>query len=146
MAADNITPLINGIRHSWASVRVHVLGRTITGITEINYEDDQEMEDAPGAAGMPAHRGRGNYKAKAGMKLYNYEVDAIKTAAGAGVNLQDIAPFDITVTYLPEGSDGLVTHIIRNVQFMGNSRGAKAGDKKLEVSMKLITSHIDWGV
>jgi hypothetical protein len=142
--ANNITPLVNGIRHSWASVRVNVLGRTVTGITEINYEDDQEMEDAIGAGGLPTHRGLGKYTAKADMKLYNYEVDAILQAAGKGASLQDIAPFDITITYLEDGNDGLVTHVLRNVQFTGNKRSAKGGDKNLTVPMKLIISHIEW--
>lgn len=136
--------MVNGIRHSWSQVRINVMGRTVTGISEITYEDETEMEDIIGQGGMPTHRGEGNYTAKCGLKLYNYEVDAILRSGGIGSRLQDIPPFDITVVYLPKGQDGLITHTIRNVQIMGNSRSAKAGDKMLEVSMKTICSHIEW--
>ncbi len=144
MAEDKITPLVNGVRHSYSSVRTNILGRTVSGISSINYSDGTEMEDIIGGGGMPAHRGEGNYKAECGVTLFNYEVDAILKAAGTGKRLQDITPFDVIVTYLPKGSDGLITHVIRNVQFLGNSRTAKAGDKKLEVPLKCICSHIEW--
>ena len=50
--------------------------------------------------------------------------------------IQDLAPFDITVTYLPD-SGIIKTDKIRNVQFSGNSRKWKEGDTGQEVELAL---------
>lgn len=57
--------------------------------------------------------------------------------------IQDLAPFDITVTYLPD-SGIIKTDKIRNVQFSGNSRKWKEGDTGQEVELELVPSHIEW--
>lgn len=139
---SNKTPLINGVRHSWSSIKINILGRTVTGVTAISYSDSEDKVDHHGAGKYAVHRGRGNYKAEAKITLFAYEVDAIARAAGGRIT--DIDMFDITVVYLPEGQDGLITHVIRNVEFTGNKRDAKQGDSAIEVELDLITSHIDW--
>ena len=57
--------------------------------------------------------------------------------------LQDIAAFDIIVTYLPD-SGVVTTDKIRNCQFKGNSRKWKEGDTGQEVELELVASHIEW--
>ena len=58
--------------------------------------------------------------------------------------LQDIAPFDITVSYLPE-SGIITTDKIRNCQFDENKVDWKEGDLNQQVELPLIPSHIEWG-
>lgn len=138
-----MTPLINGKRHSWASIRINMLGREITGVNSINYEDTVNKENIYGAGKMPVARGEGNYEAVCGMELHQYEVVAIQQAA-AGLRLQSIPPFDIVVTYIPVGSEQAVTDIIRNVEFTKNIRDYAQGDTSLPVPVELICSHIKW--
>lgn len=137
------TPLVNGVRHSWSSIRINMLGRTITGVASINYDDTQNMENQYGAGNMVSHRGVGNYEAVANIELYQFEVVGIQ-AASLGKRIQQIAPFDITVTYLEEGSDQLVVDVIRNVQFKKNSRSLNQGDMMSKVPLELIVSDIKW--
>jgi hypothetical protein len=140
-------PLINGTRHSWGSIKTNLLGRTVSGISAVSYEDKQEKVNNYGAGNMPTSRGRGKYEATAKMTLDAYEVDAITrsvVASGQGTRIQDIAPFDVIVSYLPEGSDGLVTHVLRNCEFTSNKRDLKQGDTRIESEYELILSHIDW--
>lgn len=138
------TPMINGTRHSWASVEVELLGRIVSGITAIEYDDTQEKENVYGAGIYPVSRGRGKYEATAKITLLAYEVDAIQRSLGPGKRLQDIEPFDIPVVFMPEGSDGLVTHVIHNVEFTNNKRAVNTGDTNMEVELDLIVSHITW--
>ena len=140
----NEAPMINGTRHSWASVDLNLLGRTVSGVTAINYGDSQNKENVYGAGKYPVARGKGNYEATAALTLLGFEVDAILRAAGPGKRLTDIAPFDIVVTFLPDGQDALVTHVIRNCEFRDNKREISQGDTSVSVSLELITSHIDW--
>lgn len=140
-------PLINGTRHGWGSVKANFLGRTATGITAVSYEDKQEKVNNYGAGNFPTSRGLGKYEASAKITLDAYETDAIVRSLVAqekGTRLQDIGPFDVVVTYLPEGSDGLVTHVLRNCEFTSNKREVKQGDTRIEIEYELIISHIDW--
>lgn len=139
-----MTPLVNGTRHSWASIRVNVLGRTVEGISAIEYEDKVAKENNYGSGSFPVSRGRGNYEATAKITLHAYEVDAIQKSIGKGNRLMNIPAFDITVSYLEEGNDKLITHVIRNCEFTNNKRGVSQGDTKSEVELELITSHIVW--
>lgn len=137
------TPLINGTRHSWASIRCNILGRTVTGITKIDYEDTQEKENKYGAGIHVDHRGLGNYEATCGITLYAYETEAIVAKLPAGKRLQDIAPFDIVVSFVNE-SNQTVTHTIRNCEFVNNKRDMSQGDTGIEVEHELIVTHIEW--
>lgn len=137
------TPLINGTRHSWASIRCNILGRTVTGITAINYEDTQEKVNNYGAGPYPVSRGLGNYEATAGITLHSYEVDAIQNQLGQGKRLQDIGLFDIVVSYI-NNSAQVITHTLRNCEFTNNKRDVSQGDTAIEVEHELILSHIEW--
>ena len=138
-------PNINGTRHSWADIKVNMLGRTVSGISAVSYEDKQEKVNNYGAGVNPVSRGIGKYEASAKITLHAYEVDAIQRAI-PGQRLQDIGSFDITVVYMPVGSDTLVTHTIRNCEFTSNKRDVKQGDTVIEVEFDLIVSHIEWDI
>lgn len=141
---SNNIPLINGIRHSWGSVRVNLLGRTVTGITAIKYDDKVEKVNNYGAGNMPVSRGYGKYEASASITLHSYEIDAIQRVLGPGKRIQDIPPFDIVVSYLADNTDQVVTHVLRNCEFTSNKREVKSGDTVIEAEFELILSHIEW--
>lgn len=138
-------PLINGERHAWGDIKLVLLGRTVTGITKITYSDKQDKQNNYGAGNNPVSRGRGKYEAEASITLHKYEVDAIQTAIGKGKRIQDIAAFDITVSYLNE-NDQPVTDLIRNCEFTDKKLDVKQGDTVIESEYALIVSHIDWNI
>jgi len=137
-------PLINGIRHSWASVNVSLLGRIVSGITAVSYEEKQDKKNNYGAGIFPVSRGLGKYEASAKITLHSYEVDALLKSLGPMKRLIDIAPFDLVVTFMAEGSDMLVNHVIRNCEFISNKRDVKSGDTVIETEFELIVTHIEW--
>ena len=139
---NNGFPLVNGMLYSWADIVAAISGVPVTGITGIEYGDDQDVVNKYGAGRHPVGRAKGRITPSAKITLYQEEVEALQRQAPNG-RLQDIAPFDITVTYIPDS--GIVTvDKIRNCQFKANSRKWKEGDTGQEVELELVTSHIEW--
>lgn len=139
---NNGIPLVNGMLYSWADIVTSISGVPVTGIVGVEYGDDQEVVNKYGAGRHPVGRAKGRITSSAKIILYQEEVEAIQRQAPNG-RIQDIAPFDITVTYLPD-SGIVTTDKIRNCQFKGNSRKWKEGDTGQEVELELVPSHIEW--
>lgn len=139
---NNGIPLINGMLCSWADIVVAPSGVPITGIVGIEYGDNQEVVNKYGAGRYPVGRAKGRITPTGKIILYQEEVQALQAQSPNG-RIQDLAPFDISVSYLPE-SGIIKTDIIRNVQFSGNSRKWKEGDTGQEVELDLVPSHIEW--
>lgn len=139
---NNGIPLVNGMLYSWADIVFTISGVPVTGIVGMEYADDQEVVNKYGAGRHPVGRAKGRITPSAKIILYQEEVEAIQRQAPNG-RIQDIAPFDVTATYLPD-SGIVTTDKIRNCQFKGNSRKWKEGDTGQEVELELIPSHIEW--
>ncbi len=135
--------LVNGIAYAWVDINVNILGVSVSGISAIKYDDEQEMEDNYGAGRFPTTRGYGEIKTTASITLHAEEVVALQRIAPFG-RLQDIPPFDIPVSYLPENGN-VTTDVLKNVQFKKNGRDTKKGDKMIDVEIPLQVSHIKWG-
>ena len=138
----NGVPFINGKLYDWADIVTTIAGVPVTGIVAIEYSDDQEVEVKYGAGRYPVGYGKGRIKPTAKITLYQEEVEAIQAQSVNG-RLQDIAPFDINVTYMPDS--GIVkTDKLRNCMFKNNKRGWKEGDTGKTVELDLLLSNIDW--
>ena len=141
--ASKGVPLINGVEYGWADVVLAINGVPVSGITAISYGEKQDVANIYGAGRYPVARGKGRITPSAKMTLLVSEVLAIQIQS-INRRLQDIAPFDITVTYLPDS--GIVhTDKIRNCQFTENKRDIKEGDMSIGVELELVPSHIEWG-
>lgn len=139
---NNGLPLINGTLYSWADIVATVNGVPLTGITNIEYKDSQEVVNKYGAGRHPVGRAKGRITSTAKITLYQEEVESLQEQAPNG-RIQDLPPFDITVSYQPD-SGKIKADKIRNIQFSGNSRKWKEGDTGQEVELELIPSHIEW--
>ena len=139
---NNGIPLVNGMLYSWADIVTSISGVPVTGIVGVEYGDNQEVVNKYSAGRHPVGRAKGRITPSAKIILYQEEEEAIQRQAPNG-RIQDIAPFDITVTYLPD-SGIVTTDKIRNCQFKGNSRKWKEGDTGQEVELELVPSHIEW--
>ena len=76
-----IVPLINGKSYEWADIVVNVLGLPIIGITNIEYEEKQGMENIYGAGRMPVSRGYGKIETTAKMTVLMEELETINVIA-----------------------------------------------------------------
>lgn len=143
MAITNGVPLINGVAYGWADIVFLVAGVPVTGIVAIDYDDKQEIKDHYGAGRYPTSRGKGRIACSAKLTLEMSEVLAIQSRSVNG-RLQDIAPFDVQVSYIPDG--GRIVHdVIHDCQFTENARKWKEGDTTQTVELPLIVSRIAWG-
>ena len=140
---NNGIPLINGVEYGWSDVVLCINGVPVTGITAISYGDKQDMQNIYGAGRHPVGRGKGRITPSAKITLLMSEVVAIQSQSVNG-RIQDIAPFDITVSYLPANGK-IVTDKIRNCQFVENKRDTKEGDMSIPVELELLPGFIDWG-
>lgn len=146
MKGLRVTPLINGVEYSWSSIAFIVLGAPIYGVTAINYDENQTIENIPGASTMPVARGYGSFENTASITLHSGEVENIMRAARAKgySRIQDIPMFNIVVSYMPNDVNKAVKHTLRNVEFKQNPRNVSEGDTSIGVEIELAISHIDW--
>jgi hypothetical protein len=142
MDIKNGTPLINGVEPAWGDIVTAVNGVPLVNITAIKYGDKQDVQNNYGAGRHPVSRSKGRITPSASITLYKSAIVALQRQAPNG-RLQDIAPFDITVSYLPE-SGIITTDKIRNCQFDENKVDWKEGDLNQQVELPLIPSHIEW--
>lgn len=139
---DKEIPLINGISYGWADIVVTIAGVPMTGISAVSYGDEKEMKNKYGAGRHPVSRAFGRITPEAKITLSFEEVLALQKQAPNG-RLYDIAPFTITVSYLPESS--IIVHDkICNCQFKNNKKDWKEGDTDKDIELDLIVSHIQW--
>lgn len=140
---NNGVPMVNGMLCAWADVVVLIGGVPVTGITGVEYDDQQEIVNKYGAGRHPVGRSKGRITPSGKLILYQEEVQALSAQSTTG-RLQDLPPFDVIVQYLPD-SGLLVTDKIRNCHISVNARKWKEGDTGQEVELPLVPSHIEWG-
>lgn len=136
-------PFINGVQYSWGQVAIRALGNVFVGVDKISYEEKQEVQNNFGAGNYPIGQGLGKIETSGSITLFQEEIEALQNAA-PGRRLQAIPNFDITVTFIPEVGQALVTHTVRNVRFMTNKRDMSSGDTKVTAEISFLASHIDW--
>lgn len=134
--------LINGTGYSWSTVGVNILGVKPVGITAISYKDKQDVQQNYGIGTEPVSRSRGKVEYEASITMHKVEVEALQQASPTG-RIQDIPPFDIVVSFLPEGGK-IVTHTLHNAQFTENGRDVKQGDMEIPIDLPLIISGISY--
>lgn len=126
----------------WNNITVNILGRDLEGITELEYDDEEEHDLAYGRGKMPIGKTKGNYKAKASITLKREEVIALQKQLPPGARLQDIPDFDIEVSYEYQGN--IYTDSIRNCSFKTNGVSIKQGDASIDQKFELQPTHINW--
>jgi hypothetical protein len=130
------SPLINGESYSWSQIELNILGVPVAGVVEIEYEDDQEIEDNYGAGNFPVSRGMGKIKYTGSITLEMNEVVALQNASKTG-RLQDIPEFPIIVSWVPNQSNAVVTHKLLSCRFQKTSIKTKTGDMTIPVTLPL---------
>lgn len=133
-----------GTMVGWNKITINMLGRDIEGITELEYNDSVELENAYGAGQFPVGRGEGNYTCKASITLFLEEAIALQRSLPPGAHISSINPFDITAEY--EYSKLKYKDRVRNCQFMGRGVAVKQGDKTIAYKFELLPSHVDWNI
>lgn len=147
MAANKYTTIVNkfGKMQGWNSVTVNMLGRDVEGITELAYDDGQEVEGARGAGMYFVGFGEGNYEAKASITLFKEEIDMLQVSLPKGASITSIPPFNIVVEYDRELTK--TRDIIQYCKLKGRGTEVKQGDKIIAYKFELfVGGRILWNV
>jgi hypothetical protein len=140
--ATIIPPLINGKSYEYADIIVNILGVPVVGITSIEYDVKQNMENIYGAGNKPVSRGYGKFEPTAKITLLMEEIENITAVSPLGT-LQAIPEFEIVVIYLDAA---LITrkHVLKDVRFMNNPRKSNSGDTSISCELDLIISDVKY--
>lgn len=138
--AYSLPALINGKSHEWADIIINILGQPFGGVTNIEYTQEQEMENIMGAGNKPVARAYGNFMPTGKVTISMEEMEAIQAIAPNGV-IQMIPEFDITVAYVDSGFIPK-THTIKACRFKKNERKVNQGDTSIAIECDLIVGDI----
>lgn len=139
---SNLVPLINGVEYAWGDITLTLGGEPVVGITAIDYGEEQVIENHYGAGRYPVSRSKGKITPSAKITASLNEVIRWQNQSPTG-RLQDLDPFTIVVSYIPEEGE-VVNDKILNCQFTKNTRSCKEGDTQQLVELELLPSHIVW--
>ena len=137
-------PLINGRRHSFASIELKLNGQIFIGFKSINYSRTRSRTMVYGTSPDPLGKTRGTNEYKADCELYLAEFQNFVNDLGSGYG--DIS-FDITVTYSENGFDS-ICDVIKGCTLdstdASNSQGTDATVRKMDLNpIKILFNGIE---
>lgn len=136
--------MINGRTYDWGMVKASI-GRVSTeNCAAINYQDDQEVTAVYAGGRYPVGYGKGRIEASGSITLLMEDVVALQGGAPGG-RLQDIAPFNIVVSYLHPTTQKITTDVLESCVFRTNQRNWTEGDTSQQVELPLMIGRIKWG-
>lgn len=116
--------VINGKAYSANDIEIFMLGRLVQGMTEINYDSQEDVSDVYAVGSKePVGYISGSQKHEADFTILQDELIGIELAAGtSALNLN---PFDITIVFkkLPV----IVQQVLKGFKPKGRSAGVQAG-------------------
>lgn len=128
----------------WNNLTFNFFGRDVEAFVELEYDDEQEMDNEYGAGKYPIGQNEGNYKAKGSITLYSEEIVAIQSSLPVGLRIQDVPPSPMTAAY--ERNGVITKDVLQNVRIKTVGKAVKQGDGKITHKCELLISHIDWNV
>ncbi len=137
MNGQRTVPLINGREVAWCDIIMLVGLVPVTGITAFDFAENQNKENVYGIGQVPIGRGYGNIETSGSITLLRSEIEAMR-ASSITRKLVDIAPFTITLAYVPLGGTKVITVVFTNVEFTEDKFGMNQGDTKEEQQLNLI--------
>ena len=134
-------PLINGRAYDFTQILVKILGSPVASVSAISYTEEQTKENNFGAGSRPVSRGKGAINASGSITLSMNDIEAIRDVALDG-SLLKIEPFDIQVSFL--NAQKVVTHILKNCEFLDDGVEASQDDKDVKRSFNLVISNVKY--
>lgn len=136
--------VINGKYYSWASIRFNFLGRSVTEVQAIKYEEVSEFKDVKGVGSKKLGFTQDNDTTEGSITLFADTLEDLQRALPARKRLQDIAPFDITVSF--QDSFGVVqSHVLERCKFTKNGREGTSGNADaIATEIPLFITDINW--
>ena len=137
--------MVNGTSYSWSQIELRFsnIVQEITGVTNIDYSEEQKAEFNFGANNRPVSRGFGNVVASASVTLHMDDIEAIRSNIPSG-NLGDLGEFDVVISFLHPDSAKIISHTIKNCYINENGVSVGQDDTIIEKQLNLNPSHVLW--
>ena len=133
---------INGVAFAHGDIVVNILGVPVLGVTDITYDDPQDIESNYGTGHKPISVGFGKIIYTGTITIEMGDVEALMKVA-PGNRLQNIPFFDIGVNFITE--DGkLARHSLKQCRFKGRSVTSAVDNTQLTEAIELHISDIDY--
>lgn len=133
--------IINGRRHSFASIEMRIRGKRRRCIKEINYSDTLDQGEERGTGPEKLGKTRGDYKAEADCTFFKGEHAKLVDEFGDGFMEED---FDVVVTYAARKGDPITTDVVVGCNIAGNDAKNSQGTDATTVACKLNPTWIKW--
>ena len=137
-----LPPLINGRSYGWADITAMPAGVPLIGITNIEYSEEQDIQNVYGAGNRPVSRGYGRISYSGALTISMEELEVLQLNSPTG-RIQDIPEFSIVVAFLPEVGP-MVTHTLKYCRFKNNGRTTSEGDISISHKVDLVVGDIAW--
>lgn len=126
----------------FADIKVSLLGKELSGLRGLMYEQEQEKELVYGQGNQPRSIQRGNVKNSGTLFLLKNDQDELNAAARAAgyANILKVPGklLNITCVYQKDDGDPIKVDNLLCVEFTKISDGQKQGDKFKEVEMPFL--------
>lgn len=129
--------MANTREYSGKDVKIGFLGREVSAI-RIAYTATQAKTNMYVLGKKDPYAktvGRKEYEGE--LVLPQSEFEALQRSLPAGSDVLDIAPFDISILYVDEITNVIVTDVLRNVEFTEYSKEMAQDTEMMEVTMPL---------
>lgn len=135
--ATPLVPLINGRRHAWSSIEVKILGKILTGITEISYKNTIDSADVYGAGREKLDETDGDLKPEASMTLLSEDYYALLDTLAPNKEGAFDERFTVVVSYQPRPGDKIITDTILGARIKEGDHSHSRGTEALSVTVPL---------
>ncbi len=144
MTTPLVYPLINGFKHSFASIELKLADDKYIGFKSINYESKLDRAKVYGCHPDPIAKTRGVADYSGDLEIYLAEWNQLQAKLGPG--WADVS-FTGVVSYIENGFDVIVDSLIGcTLSSLGgsNSQGTDATVKKVALDvMKILHNGVD---
>jgi len=137
-------PLVNGTAYAHSDIIMNILGAPIVEVSEISYADPQEMTLNYGTGNNPTSVGFGAVQPTASITIAKKELDKIRAVAPGG-KIQNIPFFPIGVSYATDQGD-YTRDRLNLCKFKGPDISSSQGNSRVDVTLELLVTSIDYGV
>ena len=125
---------------AWKHIHIMILGRPITGVTDIEYTAERNIEEIFGAGDTPQFLGEGNKTYSGTVELLQNEYEAlVEEAKKQGGNSVVDLEVDIVVNYLPrepvQAMLKMVTDRVAGCKFTSAGKKMTQGNTHMKIQL-----------
>jgi hypothetical protein len=135
-------PLINGRAYDYSQIIIAILGVPVSGVSSINYDEEQEVTGNKGTGEYDVSVGLGGISASGSLEMSMNDVEALRDVAPIRGSLLSLPFFDIVVVF--GNPQGVQTHTLKNCKFKKDGVNTSTGDTDIKYTFDIYMSHINY--